>query len=339
MVANLQDLLAQYEREHDFSGVALIRRSVDTLFAYACGCAHKGYSIANTLNTRFDTASITKLYTAVGIVLLESEGRITFCDRIADILDLSGTSIPRDVQIRHLLTHTSGIADDAEEENGEDYSALFLSQPSYSFRENRDFLKNFVHKPPNFQPGTAVRYNNCAFILLGLALERVTGIPYRDYIQRNVFDRLNLAHTGFFAKEDTASNIAEGYSRCQTTGAWKKNIYSFPPIGTADSGAYTTAGDLDLFLRAVLASPTLSKMMQPQTDQFRTRRDGGRTHYGFGFEIVQKDGRAQSIYKEGCNAGVCNMTAYLPEKDVTFTLLANQDCDVWALHREACALL
>lgn len=327
----IQTLFENYVTEHKFSGVALIKEKDNIIFELATGFAHKGYQIHNGMETKFDTASITKVFTAAGIVLLESEGKLNFTDKIHDIIDLSSTEIPTDVEIRHLLTHTSGIADDADEESGEDYSELFVSFPNYAIRENKDFLKNFAYKKPNFKAGTAVRYNNCAFVLLGLVIEQISGVSYRDFITENIFKKFGMKNTMFHAMDDVGENIAEGYYFSPKEQKHKKNIYSYPPIGTGDSGAYTTAYDLDKFFRTLQSSTVFSKMLQPQTELTRSN-DTGILRYGYGLEFIEINGIITSIYKEGYNAGVCNITAYYPKQDITFTILGNQDCNVWRLH-------
>jgi len=83
-----------------------------------------GWKIPNNMDTRFDTASITKLFTTVGILQLIDRGDISFDTRVIDFLELKETTISRDVNMFHLLTHTSGIADDTDEEEGEDYEEL-----------------------------------------------------------------------------------------------------------------------------------------------------------------------------------------------------------------------
>lgn len=316
--------------------MALIKQENNTLFELTTGYAHKGYAIKNHMYTRFDTASITKLFTAAGIVLLESEGKLKFTDNIHDIVDLSGTEIPTDVEIRHLLTHTSGIADDADEENGEDYSALFINFPNYAIRDNKDFMKNFAYKIPNFKAGTALRYNNCAFVLLGLVIEKLTGIGYREFITENIFKAFGMEETCFHAMDFIATDIAEGYYLSDKE--WRKNIYSYPPIGTGDSGAYSTVYDLDKFIRTLKVSPIYSKLLTPQVELKRPRGNDF-IRYGYAFEFTLRDGEIISIYKEGCNAGVCNIIAYYPKPDITFTILGNQDCNVWRLHDEVQEIL
>ena len=115
------------------------------VFEQVYGFAHRGFGIPNNIHTMFDTASVTKVFTATAVLLLIEKGLLHFDDRITDIIDLADTAIPTDVTIYHLLTHTSGIADDADEEAGEKYSDLFISKPNYSIRNTNDFLPQFAY--------------------------------------------------------------------------------------------------------------------------------------------------------------------------------------------------
>lgn len=333
----LQQLFEGYQRDKGFSGTAFIRKAEATLFQFISGYANRMYRVNNTLDTPFDTASITKLFTAAGIVLLESQGKIGFEDPIHSIIDLSGTKIPKDVKIKHLLTHTSGIADDAEEEKGENYADLFINVPNYSLRENQDFIRNFAYKEPNFEPGKRIYYNNCAFILLGLAIEKITGRAYREFITEEIFKPFHMNHTFFASKEDNDKAFAEGYYY-DTKGDLKKNIYSFPPIGTADSGAYTTVEDLDIFIRKINSSDVYQKMLLPQTD-LRIPKEDYLFTMGFAFELRERGGEIIRMHKDGSNVGVCNITVFYPKEDITFSILGNVDCNIWELHKKAEKLL
>lgn len=122
------------------------------------------------------------------------------------------TKIPNDVTITHLLTHTSGIADDADEEAGEKYVDLFIDKPNYSIRKCKDFIPQFAYKEPIFRAGTGVRYNNCAFALLGIVIEEVCHISYTEYVSKNIFDVCRMNNTGFYSKDHDNAAIAEGYT-------------------------------------------------------------------------------------------------------------------------------
>ncbi len=334
---------------HNFSGVCMLKVKGETVFAKAYGYANRAFRVPNEIDTRFDTASVTKLFTAAAVLQLIERGKLNFDDKITDIIDLSGTEIPADVTIEHLLNHTSGIADDADEENGEDYSALFAEYPNYAIRECRDFLKNFAYKKPNFKAGTNVRYCNCAYILLGLAIEKVTGMNYRDYVVQNVFEKAGMGDSGFFSMDGVNENTAEGYVSITDENdniiGYKKNIYCYPPKGTPDGGAYTTAEDLNKFLAAIKDNILLGKefaeiFFTPHCEFSHPEDWYGipglyeRNGYAFEFFMLPDSDEPFCIYKDGANDGVSAKLSYYPAEDITLVLLANQNCNVWAMTRE-----
>src|SRR5689334_7821573 len=108
--AELEDYFRQRTQQDVFSGVVLITQGNVQLFAGAYGYASRPWKIPNTPATRFDTASVTKLFTAVATLQLIEQGGFAFDTSIVDFLDLQDTAIAREVNVYHLLTHTSGIA-------------------------------------------------------------------------------------------------------------------------------------------------------------------------------------------------------------------------------------
>ena len=245
-----------------FSGACLVKSADTILLTAASGMANKDHAVRNNLDTLFDTASVTKTFTAVATIMLVEKGLLRLDEYITDVIDLSGTKIPSDVTIDHLLTHTSGIADDADEEAGESYEDLFVDKPNYAIRNCIDFLPQFAYKEPIFRAGESVRYNNCAYVLLGLAIEKRAETDFRGFITKSIFETCGMHHTHFYAKDEICPGAAEGYFAVKdkkgTFVKWKKNIYSYPPIGTPDGGAFTTVGDLDIFLRAIKERKILS---------------------------------------------------------------------------------
>ena len=233
MRAFLQELCEDFAENGNFSGVCLLKREDELVFEKAYGFANRAFRVPNTADTRFDTASVTKIFTAAAVLQLAEQGRLRLSDRITSLVDLSGTKIPEDVTIEQLLNHTSGIADDADEEAGESYAALFKDSPNYAIRECRDFLKNFAWKEPVFPAGTAARYCNCSYVLLGMAVEAVSGENYRDYYRKHIFEPAGMTRTAFLSMEEVNESTAEGYESVQDEAGrligYRKNIYSFPP--------------------------------------------------------------------------------------------------------------
>jgi CubicO group peptidase (beta-lactamase class C family) len=316
-----------------FSGVVLIRRREATVFSGSYGWASRRWEVPVTPATRFDTASITKLFTSVAALQLVDDGRLDLDTPITEIVDLTGTSISPDVTVWHLLTHTSGIADDADEEAGESYAALWVDKPVYSVVRTRDFLPQFVHKPPNFPPGKECRYCNVGYVLVGLAIEEITGTAYRDHIRDAVFARAGMTGSGFYDRRDPAPNVAEGWDPVLDTAGritgWRQNIFSYPPIGSPDAGAHTTVADLVRFLQALRADELLSAQ---RTEQFLTpqvlhhKHDDGDVWYGLGLEFrLNWDRSVRNYYKDGRNTGASGIVRHYPANDLDVAVLSNAE--------------
>ena len=187
--------------EERFSGVIRISCGAEELFSGAYGFASRTWRVANTLDTRFDTASLTKLFTAVAALQLVDQGLLALDTRIIPLLGLTDTAISDEVTVFQLLTHSSGIGDDCEEENGENYEDLWRTRPNYTVTETADFLPQFARKKANFPPGEACRYCNCGFVLLGLVVEQLTGLTYRDYVRERIFNPAQMSSSEFFRME------------------------------------------------------------------------------------------------------------------------------------------
>jgi CubicO group peptidase (beta-lactamase class C family) len=180
------------------------------------------------------------------------------------------------------------------------------------------------------------------YLLVGLLIEQASGLAYRDYVRQHVFAPAGMAHSDFFAMDRAHPNVAEGADPLRDEAGnvtcWKRNIYSFPPIGSPDAGAHVTAGDLDRFLRQVkdgrLLSPELTEaFFTPQV--LHSDRDGGQLWAGLGL-WYQLDQAGQVVYaeKEGINAGVSGVVRFYPGQQVNVVLLSNMEDGVWAPMRE-----
>lgn len=337
LASDVERVMAVAAAEGAFSGCWLVAQRDTELASGAVGLAHRGFQVPNTIDTRFDIASITKVFTAVAIMQGVARGDYALDTPVMPYLGITGTRISDDVRVEHCLTHTSGIGDDADEEAGESYEALFQDKPNYSLRETVDFLPQFVHKEPYFAPGDGVRYNNVAWILLGLMIEQSIGMPCRDYVQQHVFSPAGMTGADFYAMDGMGENLAEHYVEVEG-GSWRKNIYSYPPIGSPDGGATVSVRNLHQFVRSVTQHRLLDKahteaLLQPRVQSGET--PDGALWNAFGTVCrVSSDALVTRIAKDGGNAGVASVMAWYPPSDTTIVLLANIECSVWNLLRK-----
>lgn len=271
-------------------------------------------------------------------------GRLGLQDHIHDHVNLTGTRIPEEVTLHQLLSHTSGIADDADEEAGESYEALWAEKPNYSVTETEDFLPQFVHKAPVFEAGTACRYNNVGYVLLGLAVEKVTGHSYRQVVREQVFAAAGMTASGFFHMSQAEPDVAEGWDPVEKEAGeitgWRQNIYSYPPIGSPDGGAHSTAADLVKFLDAIqngtlLSAESTQRFLSPQALHHSMKdpdspQDTHQLHYAYGLEIEHDAaGEVRSFYKDGINAGSSGILRRYPRLDLSIAVLANSEDGAW----------
>jgi CubicO group peptidase (beta-lactamase class C family) len=337
-VRTVEAVLRELEAADRFSGVVGVKQGDQELLLDAFGCASRTWSIPTTVETRFDTASITKLFTAVATLQLVEKGAFALDTSVIGYLGLEETGISPAVTPYHLLTHTSGIADDADEEAGERYEDLFLERPNYSVTETADYLPQLVGKPPNFAPGQGCRYCNVGYVLLGLMIERATGATYRSYVSEHVFAPAGMNRSEFFRMDVVEPDVAEGVEAIEDEDedivGWRRNIYSYPPVGGPDGGAHVTVGDLLRFHEAVtegrLLGPALTaELLSPKARH--SARGAGSHLMGFGFEFeTDADDDVRCYWKEGVNVGVSGILRHYPRSDITFAVLAVGENAAWS---------
>lgn len=173
--------------------------------------------------------------------------------------------------------------------------------------------------------------------MLGLLIEKASRLSYRDYVQQHVFAPAGMTRSGFLRLDRVYDEVAEGYDPLRDKqgriSGWKKNIYSFPPIGSPDGGAYVTAADLDRFLRQVKAGKLLSPRMTTAffTPQAFYRERGEWKHmYGYGIEFaVTEAGHVLFAQKEGIYDGTSAIIRHYPDQDINVVLLSNMQMGAW----------
>ncbi|MCM1988521.1 serine hydrolase domain-containing protein [Oceanirhabdus seepicola] len=340
---NILNIISEFVKKEEFSGAILVKEGNEIIYRDAHGYAHRGFKVKNKIDTKFDCASVTKLFTAIAILQLVEKGVLSLEDKVLDILDIQNSNLNKKIEIFHLLTHSSGMGDDADEEAGEEYEDLFKDRPNYSIRELEDTLPLFIHKEQYFKPGEGTRYNNCAFTLLGLVIEKLTGEKYRDYVIENVFKRANMKNSGFFSMDDIVENVAECYvdilDEDENIIGWKKNIYSYPPCGLPEGGALTTVEDMVKFYEALfngelLGEQMTKEMITPKIDEGVYSKLKVKNGFVFEFMMDSDSDKLHYFRKDGINSGVVANTIYIPDYDVKIAILGNQYSGVWQLGKD-----
>jgi CubicO group peptidase (beta-lactamase class C family) len=317
--------LEDWSCTRDWSGSVLLTQRGETLLEACAGEADRAAHLPVRPETRFGLASVTKMFTAVAVIDQVASGRLAFDTRVVDVLPPQrrpSTLLP-EVTLHHLLCHTSGIADYAEEDPPDgseeiDYADLWVDRPTYSMQRPADFLTLFADLPPYWPPGEKYWYSNAGYVLLGLVLEEVSGTPYTDLVQARVFDRAGMGETGFFRLDEPVPDLAVGYVR-QEDGSWRTNHFSVPVIGGADGGAQSTCRDLDTFLTAYDEGTLLGDLHDTVVHRHADAGEG--FSYGYGV-LLHPDGR---IGHGGGDPGVEVYVHRWPDVVVNLVVLCNTE--------------
>lgn len=323
-----------------FSGVVLLARDGHPLYQKACGQANRMCGTPNRMETRFATASLTKMFTAVAVIQMIEAGKVNWETSVVEYLGLQNGAIPTTVTVEHLLTHTSGIADYIDEEDPMGFENLWKMLSPNSVDSPQKLLPFFMDEDPLQAPGIGFEYNNAGYILLGMVLEKAMGLSYDEVIRRGIFQRAGMNHSDFIPLTRVAGDLAEGYIPVRDGEnfliCWERNIYSLPAHGLPDGGAYSTAWDLVHFLRglrkgSLLSGPYTERVLTPQVTVDRNWK------YGYGLWFDEEEGALVRYGHTGEDPGVSARAYHYPLFNLDLVILGNQsycagDLD-WQFHQ------
>lgn len=320
---NLDEIL-----DPNFRGTVLVVQKDAVLYKKAAGYADLANEIPNTPDTRFASASAGKAFVAVGILQLIERGKLRFEDTLGKILDIELHEIDPEVTVRQLLTHTSGVPDYFDESVMDEYEELWADFPNYKIRHNADLLPLFIDKPMMYPKGEKFQYNNSGYVLLAMILEKVSGMEFDRYLQKNVFDVCGMKFTGYFELDRLPARCAANYIYCEETKDYRTNIFSVDAKGTGAGGAFITVGDIVNFWKGLLDYKLLSKRM---TDEMLRKQSGNENDgfYGYGVWIISNEPKQDIAYFEGCDPGVSFVSEYNPDKETVSVLVSNYGDNVW----------
>ena len=326
----LNQAIEKTANETRFSGVIFVKLDGTVVFENAYGYADRSNKIPNTVDTRFGIASGTKFLTALGIGKLIDRGELSLTSRLCDCVDIDFPHISEDVAIYHLLTHTSGVYDYYDEELVEDIDNFQLDIPCFELKGPKDYIPLFRDGQMKFNPGEQFSYSNGGFILLGIVIEEISGVPYTDFIQDNIFELCEMSDSGFFAMDRLPERTAFGY--IDDEDGWRTNIFTLPIVGSSDAGAFTTVKDMDKLWRAFFDEKILSRQLT-QLFLEKAVRDKDNRFYGHGIWIDHEEGKDPVHFLMGWDAGVSFKSTCLA-KDTIITVISNTSAGAWAVNRE-----
>lgn len=321
MVAELEAHVARLAAADRFSGTVLLARGDEVLFERAYGKAEQRFGIDNNLDTKINLGSANKMFTAVAIAQLVERGKLSFDDRLIDVLpDYPDREIAEKVTLHHLLTHTSGM--------GSYWRALYAGNWT-GIRTHDQLLELFSGEPLDFEPGERFQYSNSGFAVLGKVIEQVSGMSYFDYVRTHVFEPAGMTSTDSYEADQTIPNLAIGYTygmgHHDDPGDTPRhsNIFAHSAKGSAAGGGYSTVRDLHRFARALWSDTLLKPATRATLLAGKVEMAPG-IHYAYGFG-TRGDGKRRNVGHNGGAPGISADLRTYPETGYTFAILANYD--------------
>ncbi len=342
--APLDSLFGHMFAENDPGAIVLVAKGDSIIYSHGFGQARLDTHQAITDSTLFNICSISKQFSAIAVLKMQEQGLLNLDDTVANFFPEFKSPIFKEITLRHLLSHTSGIPDSRPRTEAEwkdyrkkhksiyatvrDYKLYALCAESLSYLNQLDSLA--------FTPGTAYEYQNPTYQLILPLIEQITGERYTAWMRDNIFAPAGMVQTKFFEPNEALKNFAHGYKAAEgeniykyfrsEDGRWEECDYgeaNFFPT-KADGGLYTSALEFLKWERALFDGKIVgdSSLRMAFTPVIHT--DIPFTSYGLGFFIEQRPDRLKKIYHTGDNGGFYTFEGYYPDKEIFYLIFANR---------------
>jgi D-alanyl-D-alanine carboxypeptidase len=284
----------------------------EVIYQKGFGHADLENNVPVTADTVFPIGSITKSMTALAIHQLIAAGKVDLDAQVGRYLpDLPAPD--RDIKIRYLLDHTSGIASYTE--------APGFPHESQAPMSRKDILGWFVSRPLLFVPGSRWSYTNSGFYLLGLVIEAVSGTSYADYLQKNVFEPFDMTHSSLTSWEPLLNHRAHGYRRGHDG---IENAPRYDPLLPFAAGAVlSTSGDLLRYHRGVFSGRSTPTTLRNALLVRDSLPDGFVLPYSLGALVFTDVSGHRRIGHPGDIYGFEAQYSYYPDDDLAIVILTN----------------
>lgn len=321
----IEEYLQAQVKVNQFNGNVLVAKNGEIVYQKAFGYANYDTKKMLSLHSVFNLASVTKQFTAMGILLLKEKGKLNLSDSLRKFLP----ELPyHNITIHHLLTHTSGLPD-----------YMSVLGPKWNHKKvafNSDMIRFLAaEKPPiHFKPGQKYEYSNTGFALLASIIEKVSGQTFAVYMAQNIFTPLQMTQTRVYNTRRAAKEIVPNYAYGFVYVPDLKRYVSADSLPELDFVHYldgiqgqgrinSTVGDLFKWNRALknhtlVSEATQREMLSPQVLSDTLSKG----YYGYGVG-VRKSGKGNVISHTGSWPGYSTVMIHYEEEDVTVIVLSN----------------
>lgn len=312
-IAAADELAARALSEPGAAGLSVaVARHGKVILSKGYGLAEVEHGVEADGDSMFRMGSITKQFTAAAIMRLVERGKIRLDDPITGHVPGYNTQ-GREITLRHLLTHTSGI------KNYTEIKRIMVDEPEREFT-HQEILDMVQNEPLAFEPGAGFEYSNTGYFLLGMVVERVSGKDYCAYLRDEFFGPLGLARTRCDANTEIIKGRAQGYTIAGERLVNDRGLATGTTF--AAGGLLASAHDLVVWADALASGKVVSPASYTLMSTPAALTGGGAHDYGFGLFIDSFEGHAR-IQHGGDIFGFNSMLVRFPDDGVTVAVLSN----------------
>jgi CubicO group peptidase (beta-lactamase class C family) len=316
--ARVDSAVEAQQKAQKIPGVSLaVCRDGKIIKATGYGLANVELDVPMTPETVLQTGSVGKQFTSTAVMMLFEEGKLGLDDKIARYLPESPAAW-KDVTIRELLTHTSGIPDYTGEESTN--KGVIDLRKDYA---EEQLIPAFATMPMGFAPGEKWSYSNTGYVLLGIIIHRVTGEFYGDFLQERIFRPLGMTSTQIISEADIVPHRSSGYRLVK--GQLKNQEWVSPSLNTtADGALYTNVLDLAkwdaaLYTTRLVRHSSFDLMWSP------VKLNDGKTYpYGYGWSLGSRNGHKVVAHDGAWQGFTMSIARYLDDR-LAIIVMTNLD--------------
>ncbi|WP_407557792.1 serine hydrolase [Winogradskyella sp. 4-2091] len=314
--AQFDEIVSQFYDNPDAPGATiLIAKNGKTIYKKAVGKSSLELNVDMVPENVFMLASITKQFTAVAILMLEEQGKLSLNDPITKFIPDYPTH-GKTITVHHLLNHTSGIKSYTGIGN-----LLEVARKDFTLDELIDYFKN---EPMDFDPGEAYQYNNSGYVLLGKIIEVLSGDTYENYIEKNIFERINMNNSRYGNNRELVKNRVEAYE--EEPSGFVNASYLSMTIPHAAGSLTSTVEDMLKWQNALTNNTFIKASTLEKAINGSNLNDGEHISYGYGLGEFNLKGSKGYTHSGGI-FGTSTNGIYLIEEDLYVIGLSNCSCN------------
>ncbi len=290
----------------------LIMRGDSIVYEKFFGLADMDSKQPITGTTFFNIASVSKQFSGVALIMLQEEGKLSLNDSLPKFFPQFKAPFFKDIRLKHLLSHTSGIPDSRPRDD-RNFVLTATDEQSYAYLEHLDKL--------NFATGTAYEYMNPTFQLMYTIIEKASGMPFDDFMRTRIFIPIGMNETTYFEANKTIPHMAHGYipDLDRKDKGFKEYDYGEETFFAtkADGGIYTSVEEFILWQKAMRDNKLITEVTKEEAWSSKVNiPEIPYTGYGYGWFIEQRPDYPKKVYHTGDNGGFQIYAGVFPEKGV-----------------------